>query len=73
MGWFSMSGRDLQRVEVLGEVLSGHRDGSCPQSWFSNREALVVSGVSGRACQAATAGRLTMGSSPRGAMVSSVM
>lgn len=26
MGWVSMSGRDLQRVEVLGEVLSGHRD-----------------------------------------------
>lgn len=26
MGWITMSGRDLQRVEVLSEVLKGHRD-----------------------------------------------
>jgi hypothetical protein len=26
MGWVSMSERDFQRVEVLGEVLRGNRD-----------------------------------------------
>ena len=48
----------------------GAYTGSCPRPWCRNGEALMVSGWPGRDCQAATAGRLTRGSSPSGAMVS---
>src|ERR1700730_6319409 len=46
--------------------------GSCPWTWCSRRWATAVTGI-GRAGQLAIAGRLTVGSSLNGAMVSSVM
>ena len=46
--------------------------GSCPVAWCSSSSVTTIAGV-GRVGQAATAGRLTMGSSLMGAMLSSVM
>ncbi|MBM3488477.1 MAG: hypothetical protein FJX67_17915, partial [Alphaproteobacteria bacterium] len=42
---------------------------SCPEAWCKSAVSFVVSGGFGRDCQAATAGRLTMGSSLNGAIV----
>jgi hypothetical protein len=49
------------------------QQGSCPRVWCRSGVAVVLSGKFGQERQAATAGRLTMGSSLKGAMVSSVM
>jgi len=46
--------------------------GSCPGAWCSWRRGTAFTGK-GRAGQLAIAGRLTVGSSLKGAMVSSVM
>ena len=46
--------------------------GSCPTAWCSFLEATTMTGL-GREDQAARVGRLSMGSSPIGAMLSSVM
>ena len=46
--------------------------GSCPLAWCSWRWVTAIAGM-GRAGQLAIAGRLTVGSSLNGAMVSSVM
>ena len=48
------------------------RSGSCPEEWCNCGEVTAIAGV-GRTGQLARAGRLTMGSSLNGAMVSSVM
>src|SRR6185437_9653664 len=45
---------------------------SCPVAWCSWVRVHHIAGI-GRICQLAIAGRLTVGSSPKGAMVSSVM
>ncbi|RYY11268.1 MAG: hypothetical protein EON55_14640, partial [Alphaproteobacteria bacterium] len=45
---------------------------SCPTAWCSFLEATTMTGL-GREDQAARVGRLSMGSSPIGAMLSSVM
>ena len=49
------------------------KPGSCPKPWCRSAVALEISGGFGQECQAATAGKLTMGSSLKGAMVSRVM
>ena len=46
--------------------------GSCPRAWCNWRRVTAFTGQ-GRAGQLAIAGRLTVGSSLNGAMVSSVM
>jgi hypothetical protein len=46
---------------------------SCPMAWCKSGGGIALSGRYGRVRQAATAGRLTMGSSLKGAMVSRVM
>lgn len=41
MGWITMSERDLQRVEVLGDVLSGRRGGGSAASVLGLSERQV--------------------------------
>jgi hypothetical protein len=41
MGWFAMSERDLQRVEVLSEVLGGRRPAAWAASVLALSERLV--------------------------------
>ena len=55
--------------EVAGDFVVG----SCPLAWCKSGGGIALSGGIGRVGQTAAAGRLTMGSSLRGAMVSGVM
>ena len=47
--------------------------GSCPLAWCNWRRVTAIAGKAGPGIQPASAGRLTAGSSLKGAMVSSVM
>ena len=47
--------------------------GSCPLTWYKSVVVITLSGGGRPVCQSATAGKLTMEVSLRGAMVSSVM
>lgn len=51
---------------------AGEQVGSCPRQWCNWRRGTAFAGK-GRTGQLAIAGRLTVGSSLNGAMVSSVM
>jgi hypothetical protein len=54
-------------------VIVARKGRSCPLRWCNWRRVTAIAGMAGQVSQPARAGRLTAGSSLKGAMVSSVM
>jgi hypothetical protein len=63
---------DFTPLTISSRFMHLSIDGSCPREWCSSRWVAAFTGI-GRSGQLAIAGRLTAGSSLKGAMVSRVM